>query len=43
MKVFWEDTGLHRALEHVGDLGVRRMRGEEKMVGIAEPWRALVC
>lgn len=43
MKVFWVDVGPHRALEDVGDLGVRRMREEETMVGIAEPWRALVC
>lgn len=43
MKVLWVDAGLHRVLEDVGDLGIGRMRGEEVgMVGMAEPWRALV-
>lgn len=37
MKVFWVDAGLHRALEDVDDLVVGRMRGEEMMVGTAEP------
>lgn len=42
LQVFFVDTNLHRALEDVDELGIGR-RENEKTVGTAEPWRALVC